>query len=267
MTRSNNLGKLVCERKQKASHLDQRWNVTSDQQNQVLGLIDVTWTRLKNKRLICDVSFFFSVQLHGVMRVVMEPLLGDIPLIGALSVFFLKKPVSTLTFGSLWNAFRSCCFHYVSWSDFYINESQNALFSLHLDLHCKKGEHQAFYMKAHANFELITCRVLAYQHQLLSLRSYWFSLPDGGPAGTVHSATYHSAFLFSLLEGSLTQALLYQCIPSLWLLPSFLCFNTVPLLDSVFDGGTQRKNICYHNLQIEMWNCPCLNKHTSSVWN
>lgn len=32
------------------------------------------------------------------MRVVMEPLLGDMPLIGALSVFFLKKPVSTSTF-------------------------------------------------------------------------------------------------------------------------------------------------------------------------
>lgn len=132
------------------------------------------------------------------MRVVMEPLLGDIPLIGALSVFFLKKPVSTLTFGSLWNAFRSCCFLYVSWSDFYINESQNALFSLRLDLHCKKGEHQAFYMKthAHANFELITCRVLAYEHQLLSLRSYWFSLPDGGPAGTVHAC--HLPQRFSL---------------------------------------------------------------------
>ncbi|CAG5928485.1 unnamed protein product [Menidia menidia] len=33
--------------------------------------------------------------LHGVVRVVMEPLLGDMPLVGALSVFFLKKPVST----------------------------------------------------------------------------------------------------------------------------------------------------------------------------
>lgn len=32
------------------------------------------------------------------MRVVMEPLLGDMPLVGALSIFFLKKPVSTLTF-------------------------------------------------------------------------------------------------------------------------------------------------------------------------
>lgn len=38
------------------------------------------------------------VQLHGTLRVVMEPLLGDMPLVGALSVFFLKKPVSTLTF-------------------------------------------------------------------------------------------------------------------------------------------------------------------------
>lgn len=32
--------------------------------------------------------------MHGVLRVVMEPLLGDMPLVGALSVFFLKKPVS-----------------------------------------------------------------------------------------------------------------------------------------------------------------------------
>lgn len=38
------------------------------------------------------------VQLHGTLRVVMEPLLGDMPLVGALSVFFLKKPVSILTF-------------------------------------------------------------------------------------------------------------------------------------------------------------------------
>lgn len=44
---------------------------------------------------VCGV---FCVQLHGTLRVVMEPLLGDMPLIGALSVFFLKKPVSTLTF-------------------------------------------------------------------------------------------------------------------------------------------------------------------------
>lgn len=39
---------------------------------------------------------FCCLQLHGMLRVVMEPLLGDMPLIGALSVFFLNKPVSTL---------------------------------------------------------------------------------------------------------------------------------------------------------------------------
>ncbi|XP_010788769.1 extended synaptotagmin-2-B-like [Notothenia coriiceps] len=37
-----------------------------------------------------------SVMLHGTLRVVMEPLLGDMPLIGALSVFFLKKPAMYL---------------------------------------------------------------------------------------------------------------------------------------------------------------------------
>ncbi|KAG7269251.1 hypothetical protein CRUP_024174 [Coryphaenoides rupestris] len=33
-----------------------------------------------------------SIQLQGVLRVVMDPLLGDMPLIGAVTVFFLKKP-------------------------------------------------------------------------------------------------------------------------------------------------------------------------------
>lgn len=41
--------------------------------------------------------FCSSVQLHGTLRVVMEPLLGDMPLIGALTVFFLQKPVSSFT--------------------------------------------------------------------------------------------------------------------------------------------------------------------------
>ncbi|KAG7218967.1 hypothetical protein INR49_005545 [Caranx melampygus] len=45
-----------------------------------------------------DICSSLPLQLHGVMRVVMEPLLGDMPLIGALSVFFLKKPPSSLEF-------------------------------------------------------------------------------------------------------------------------------------------------------------------------
>ncbi|KAG7319663.1 hypothetical protein KOW79_016806 [Hemibagrus wyckioides] len=44
-----------------------------------------------------------SIQLHGVLRVIMEPLLGDMPLIGALSVFFLKKPMLDINWTGLTN--------------------------------------------------------------------------------------------------------------------------------------------------------------------
>ncbi|XP_028987105.1 extended synaptotagmin-2 isoform X2 [Betta splendens] len=44
-----------------------------------------------------------SIQLDGVLRVVMEPLLGDMPLIGALSIFFLKKPMLDINWTGLTN--------------------------------------------------------------------------------------------------------------------------------------------------------------------
>ncbi|CAL8347157.1 unnamed protein product [Merluccius merluccius] len=44
-----------------------------------------------------------SIQLQGVLRVVMDPLLGDMPLIGALSVFFLKKPLLDINWTGLTN--------------------------------------------------------------------------------------------------------------------------------------------------------------------
>ncbi|XP_037313811.2 extended synaptotagmin-2 isoform X2 [Pungitius pungitius] len=44
-----------------------------------------------------------SIQLHGTLRVVMEPLLGDMPLIGALSVFFIKKPLLDINWTGLTN--------------------------------------------------------------------------------------------------------------------------------------------------------------------
>uniref|UniRef100_A0AAX7VQV3 Extended synaptotagmin-like protein 2b n=1 Tax=Astatotilapia calliptera TaxID=8154 RepID=A0AAX7VQV3_ASTCA len=45
------------------------------------------------KRYYCKAGIK-SIQIHGVLRVVMEPLLGDIPLVGALSLFFLKNGFS-----------------------------------------------------------------------------------------------------------------------------------------------------------------------------
>ncbi|XP_041717962.2 extended synaptotagmin-2-A isoform X2 [Coregonus clupeaformis] len=54
------------------------------------------------KRYYCKAGIT-GIQLHGVLRVVMEPLLGDMPLIGALSLFFLKKPLLDINWKGLTN--------------------------------------------------------------------------------------------------------------------------------------------------------------------
>ncbi|XP_060950043.1 extended synaptotagmin-2 [Limanda limanda] len=54
------------------------------------------------KRYYCKAGIK-SIQIHGVLRVVMEPLLGDMPLVGALSLFFLKKPLLDINWTGLSN--------------------------------------------------------------------------------------------------------------------------------------------------------------------
>ncbi|XP_060920436.1 extended synaptotagmin-2-B isoform X2 [Labrus mixtus] len=54
------------------------------------------------KRYYCKAGIK-SIQIHGVLRVVMEPLLGDMPLVGALSIFFLKKPLLEINWTGLTN--------------------------------------------------------------------------------------------------------------------------------------------------------------------
>ncbi|XP_068566037.1 extended synaptotagmin-2 isoform X2 [Cebidichthys violaceus] len=54
------------------------------------------------KRYYCKAGIK-SIQIHGVLRVVMEPLLGDMPLVGALSMFFLKKPLLDINWTGLTN--------------------------------------------------------------------------------------------------------------------------------------------------------------------
>lgn len=39
------------------------------------------------------VDLIFSLQLHGILRVILEPLTGDLPIVGAVSMFFIKRPV------------------------------------------------------------------------------------------------------------------------------------------------------------------------------
>lgn len=44
---------------------------------------------------------FLLLQLHGMMRVILEPLIGDVPIVGAVTMFFIKRPVRPLGSPSL----------------------------------------------------------------------------------------------------------------------------------------------------------------------
>ncbi|MEE6471472.1 hypothetical protein FKM82_009281 [Ascaphus truei] len=44
-----------------------------------------------------------GVQLHGMLRVILEPLMGDIPLIGAITLFFIRRPLLDLNWTGLTN--------------------------------------------------------------------------------------------------------------------------------------------------------------------
>ncbi|KAM9844887.1 extended synaptotagmin-2 isoform 2-T2 [Aulostomus maculatus] len=72
-------------------------------------IMDLQISFVGNTEIDVDIKKYYcragikSIQLHGVLRVVMEPLLGDMPLIGALSVFFLKKPLLDINWTGLTN--------------------------------------------------------------------------------------------------------------------------------------------------------------------
>nr|KAF6418286.1 extended synaptotagmin 2 [Rousettus aegyptiacus] len=57
---------------------------------------------LEIKRYFCRAGVQ-SIQIHGTMRVILEPLIGDMPLVGALSLFFLRKPLLEINWTGLTN--------------------------------------------------------------------------------------------------------------------------------------------------------------------
>ncbi|XP_025785211.1 extended synaptotagmin-2 [Puma concolor] len=57
---------------------------------------------LEIKRYFCRAGVQ-SIQIHGTMRVILEPLIGDMPLVGALSIFFLRKPLIEINWTGLTN--------------------------------------------------------------------------------------------------------------------------------------------------------------------
>ncbi|XP_039983262.1 extended synaptotagmin-2 isoform X2 [Xiphias gladius] len=72
-------------------------------------IMDLQISFVGNTEIDVDIKRYFckagikSIQIHGVLRVVMEPLLGDMPLVGALSLFFLKKPLLDINWTGLTN--------------------------------------------------------------------------------------------------------------------------------------------------------------------
>ncbi|XP_036374583.1 extended synaptotagmin-2-like isoform X2 [Megalops cyprinoides] len=72
-------------------------------------IMDLQISFVGNTEIDVDIKRYYcragikSIQLHGVLRVIMEPLLGDMPLVGALSVFFLKKPLLDINWTGLTN--------------------------------------------------------------------------------------------------------------------------------------------------------------------
>ncbi|XP_054621726.1 extended synaptotagmin-2 isoform X2 [Dunckerocampus dactyliophorus] len=67
-----------------------------------ISFVGNTEVEVDIKRYYCKAGIR-SIQIHGVLRVVMEPLLGDAPLVGALSLFFLKKPLVDINWTGLTN--------------------------------------------------------------------------------------------------------------------------------------------------------------------
>ncbi|KAL6491234.1 hypothetical protein MHYP_G00015790 [Metynnis hypsauchen] len=72
-------------------------------------IMDLQISFVANTEIDVDIKRYYckagikSIQLHGVLRVVLEPLLGEMPLVGAFSLFFLKKPLVDISWTGLTN--------------------------------------------------------------------------------------------------------------------------------------------------------------------
>ncbi|XP_062271705.1 extended synaptotagmin-1 [Scomber scombrus] len=69
---------------------------TENDKGQVL--LDLYISYVGNVEINVEVKRYFckagvkGIQLHGMMRVILEPLIGDVPIVGAVSMFFIRRP-------------------------------------------------------------------------------------------------------------------------------------------------------------------------------
>uniref|UniRef100_A0A4W4HR72 Extended synaptotagmin-like protein 1a n=1 Tax=Electrophorus electricus TaxID=8005 RepID=A0A4W4HR72_ELEEL len=70
-------------------------------------LLDIYISYAGDVEINVDVKKYFcragvkGIQLHGKMRVILEPLIGDVPLVGAITMFFIRRPVNTMVMDAI----------------------------------------------------------------------------------------------------------------------------------------------------------------------
>ncbi|XP_056370928.1 extended synaptotagmin-1 [Oenanthe melanoleuca] len=72
-------------------------------------LLDLNISYVGDVQIDVEVKKFFckagvkGMQLHGTLRVILEPLLGEAPLVGALSLFFIRRPTLDINWTGMTN--------------------------------------------------------------------------------------------------------------------------------------------------------------------
>ncbi|KAM8990496.1 LOW QUALITY PROTEIN: extended synaptotagmin-1 [Ara ararauna] len=72
-------------------------------------LLDLNISYVGDVRIDVEVKKFFckagvkGMQLHGTLRIILEPLLGDVPIVGALSMFFIRRPTLDIDWTGMTN--------------------------------------------------------------------------------------------------------------------------------------------------------------------
>uniref|UniRef100_A0A8B9JF91 Extended synaptotagmin-like protein 1b n=1 Tax=Astyanax mexicanus TaxID=7994 RepID=A0A8B9JF91_ASTMX len=72
-------------------------------------LLDVYISYVGNVEINVEVKRYFckagvkGIQLNGMMRVILEPLIGDIPIVGAVTMFFIRRPKLSINWSGLTN--------------------------------------------------------------------------------------------------------------------------------------------------------------------
>uniref|UniRef100_A0A665X934 Extended synaptotagmin-like protein 1b n=1 Tax=Echeneis naucrates TaxID=173247 RepID=A0A665X934_ECHNA len=80
---------------------------TENDKGQVL--LDLYINYVGNAEINVEVKRYFckagvkGIQLHGMMRVILEPLIGDVPIVGAVTMFFIQRPVCPSSFSFIYS--------------------------------------------------------------------------------------------------------------------------------------------------------------------